>query len=67
MNSTKEKEISALEEKLRLAMETSNVDEIDKLLSPSLLFTNHLGQVITKNDDLEGHRKKDLVIESLEL
>lgn len=67
MSNTKESEIIGAEEKLRKAMVSSDVAALDNLLSTKLLFTNHLGQVISKPDDLEGHSSGDLKIENLEL
>ena len=63
MNNINENEIIKAEEKLREAMASSNVDVLNELLSPDLIFTNHLGQVISKSNDLEGHKKGDLKIE----
>jgi hypothetical protein len=45
-----------LEERLRQAMLHSDVIELDILIAPELLFTNHLGQVISKQADLDAHR-----------
>ena len=67
MKKARESEVIKAEEKLRQAMASSDVEVLDELLSPSLIFTNHLGQVITKSDDLEGHKKGDLIIENLKL
>ncbi|WP_083763127.1 nuclear transport factor 2 family protein [Saccharophagus degradans] len=59
--------IKRLEERLRKAMISSNVDELDILLSPELIFTNHLGQKITKQQDLLAHREKLFTIKNLTL
>ncbi len=67
MDSTGKNEILAVEEKLKLAMLSSDVDALDELLSPGLIFTNHLGQVISKQNDLEAHRKGDFKINKLSL
>lgn len=67
MSSATENEIIEVEEKLRRAMTSSNIAALDKLLSTKLLFTNHLGQVISKADDIKGHSSGDLKIENLEL
>ena len=45
-----------LEERLRQAMLHSDVIELDTLIAPELLFTNHLGQVVSKHEDLDAHR-----------
>ena len=51
-----ESQVLDLEERLRQAMLTSNVAELDALIAPELLFTTHLGSLLTKADDLEIHR-----------
>lgn len=61
------KEIIELEERLRLAMLNSNISELDELISPELLFTNHLGVLVSKKDDLGAHSSQALVIRSLDL
>jgi Domain of unknown function (DUF4440) len=61
------KTIIELEERLRLAMLASDVAELDALISPDLLFTNHLGTLITKEADLASHRSGDLKLNSLKL
>lgn len=60
-------QIAALEERLIAAMKTSNVAELDILLANHLVFTNHLGHLITKEDDLNTHRGGELEIYSLEV
>ncbi len=45
-----------LEERLRQAMLDSDVAELDTLIAPELIFTNHLGQLIGKQEDLAIHR-----------
>jgi Domain of unknown function (DUF4440) len=49
-------QIIELEERLRQAMLHSDVAELDALIAPELLFTNHLGQRFTKQEDLDAHR-----------
>lgn len=61
-----EQQIKAKEERLRLAMLASDVDVLDELISPDLIFTNHLGQVFGKQDDLELHRSGVLKFHALE-
>jgi ketosteroid isomerase-like protein len=61
------KDIEKLEESLRVAMESSDVDALDKLISSKLLFTNHFGRTITKDDDLLLHKSGELNIESISL
>jgi Domain of unknown function (DUF4440) len=49
-------QIIELEERLRQAMLHSDVVELDALIAPELLFTNHLGQIFSKQEDLDAHR-----------
>jgi len=60
-----ETEIIHSEARLRQAMLRSDLNVLDELLAPDLIFTNHLGQVMTKQDDLAAHRSGTLHIESL--
>jgi ketosteroid isomerase-like protein len=48
--------IETLEEKLRQAMLHSDVLALDELIADDLIFTMHTGLMLTKQDDLEGHR-----------
>jgi hypothetical protein len=48
--------IIAAEERLRAAMLASDAAALDELISPALMFTNHLGQVFGKQDDIALHR-----------
>ena len=59
--------IIELEERLRLAMLNSDVSELEELISPNLLFTNHLGVLVSKQEDLNAHSNKDFVFKFLEL
>ncbi len=54
-----------LEERLAQAMRTSDVPVLDELLADDLLFTNHLGLVVTKQEDLDVHRSGLLRLDSL--
>lgn len=54
-----------LEERLALAMRSSDVAALDELLADDLLFTNHQGLVVTKQQDLDVHRSGLLKLESL--
>jgi len=60
-----EKQIVESEEHLRLAMLQSDVNALDELLAPDLVFTNHLGQVLTKQDDLGAHESGILKLDVL--
>ncbi len=53
------------EERLRLAMLQSDISTLDELLAPELIFTNHLGQVLTKQDDLAAHQSGTLKVKVL--
>lgn len=59
--------ILELEEQLRLAMCRSDINALESLLADNLIFTNHLGQVVSKSDDISSHKKKIFVINSLDL
>ena len=65
MTSLIEAQILEAEEKLRLAMLNSDVDALNKLLAPNLIFTNHLGQVLGKQDDLDAHQSGIFSIDTL--
>jgi ketosteroid isomerase-like protein len=65
MNKNVESQIMNAEERLRQAMLCSDTNELDKLLSPDLIFTNHLGQLIGKEDDLAAHKSGSLKINEL--
>lgn len=60
-----EAEIIEAEERLRIAMLNSDVKVLDELLAPELIFTNHLGQVLGKQDDLAAHQSGKFKIEAL--
>lgn len=59
-------EVEAVEGQLRLAMLSSDTDSLKRLLADDLIFTNHLGQVISKEADIAGHQSGDLDIQFLE-
>ena len=56
MSNLIKKQILEAEEQLRLAILNSDVNALNHLLAPELIFTNHLGQVLSKEDDLLAHR-----------
>ena len=60
-----EAQIRELEELLCQAMMDSDVDLLDQLLSSNLIFTNHLGHVLGKQDDLDAHGSGLLRISSI--
>ena len=65
MNQTVETQIINAEERLRLAMLASDVCTLDELLAPELIFTSHLGEVLSKQDDLAAHKSGLLKIYDL--
>jgi len=58
-------QICIVEERLRLAMLASDCAVLDELISPDLMFTNHLGQVCGKQEDLNIHRQGLLKLHTL--
>ncbi|MDX2213700.1 MAG: nuclear transport factor 2 family protein [Oculatellaceae cyanobacterium bins.114] len=48
--------IENLEEKLRCAMLASDVAVLDELIADDLVWTMHIGQIASKQDDLDAHR-----------
>jgi ketosteroid isomerase-like protein len=58
-------QILEAEERLRLAILSSDVNTLDELLAPELIFTNYLGQVLGKQDDLDAHQSGTLKVEVL--
>jgi len=65
LNQDYKRQVEACEEQLKQAMLTSNVSALDKLLAPDLVFTNHLGQTMTRQDDLEMHKSGTLQIKKI--
>ena len=61
-----ENQITIAEERLRLAMLSSNVEALEKLISINLMFTNHFGQILGKIEDLALHRSGMLKFHTLE-
>lgn len=53
------------EERLRLAMLASDVSALDELLASDLIFTNHLGECLSKEADLSAHQSGVLTISAL--
>ena len=66
MNSDLETRVIKAEERLRDAMMRNDVAVLDELISPDLLFTGHLGQLATKEDDLAAHRARLLRVTGME-
>ncbi len=66
LHATIERQIATAEERLRLAMLASDPDALERLIAPELIFTNHLGQVFGKAEDLQLHRSGQLTFQSIE-
>ncbi len=62
-----ELQIEECEERLRQAMLQSDLAALDELLAPDLMFTNHLGHLTTKQDDLSAHESGLLKIDEITL
>src|SRR5689334_23884780 len=60
-----ETQVSDAEERLRLAMLFSDTRALDELLSDELRFTDHLGHVNSKADELAGHQSGALSLMEL--
>ncbi len=67
MKKTGEAEIDDLEQQLKVAMLNSDISALDKLLACDLIFTNHLGQIMTKQDDLNAHKSGLVKIDQIEV
>ncbi len=65
MNETVEQQIIEAEEQLRSAMLSSDIRALDELLAPELIFTNHLGQLLDKKDDLDAYQSGLLKVQEL--
>lgn len=61
------KSIERLEERLRVAMLESDVAELGVLLSEQLIFTTFLGELISKQQDLEAHKSGHVLLHSIEI
>lgn len=61
-----ETEITAAEDRLRLAMMSSDVDALDELIAPNLVFTDHAGNRLGKQDDLAMHRSGAIRCKTIE-
>lgn len=56
MENSRKGQIVEAEELLCKAMLESDIATLDRLLSSNLIFTNHLGQICGKQDDLAAHK-----------
>nr|WP_235550227.1 nuclear transport factor 2 family protein [Paenibacillus sp. Soil724D2] len=59
--------IIACEERLRTAMLFSDVELLDELIADDLTFVNHLGQVLSKETDIEAHRSGNLKMTGIDI
>jgi len=57
--------IAEVEERLRLAMLASDTAALNELISPDLVFTNHIGQVLSKEVDLDLHKSGTIRFQQL--
>jgi hypothetical protein len=53
------------EDRLRTAMLSSDIEVLSELLAPNLIFTNHLGQLQSRENDLAAYRSGMLKITQL--
>lgn len=65
MTETVEAQILNVEEQLRQAMLASDADVLDELLASEIIITNHLGQLLNKQDDLTAHESGMIKIHEL--
>lgn len=66
MNGDLETRVIEAEERLRQAMMRNDVAVLDELISSDLLFTGHMGQLATKEEDLAAHRARLLQVTAME-
>ncbi len=66
MQTDTEHQIVAAEERLRQAMLASDVEALDELISSDLIFTDRMGYLCSKEQDLEIHRSGILKFQTLE-
>lgn len=60
-----ETQIIDAEERLRQAMIASDVSVLDDLLAPEVIITSHLGELLSKQDDLAAHKSGLIKIHEL--
>jgi hypothetical protein len=65
MSRHSESQIIEIEERLRQAMLSSNVAELNALIAPELIFTSYLGQLVSKQQDLAIHQSGILIFRTL--
>jgi len=67
MNLSIATQIENCEQRLLQAILKSDITVLDELLSPELLFINHLGHVMSKQDDISAHQSGLIKINSISL
>jgi hypothetical protein len=65
MTEAVETQIINIEERLRQAMLASDVGVLDELLAPEIIITNHLGKLLTKQNDLAAHQSGLIQIDEM--
>lgn len=60
-------EVEHAEHRLKASMESSDIATLDELLADDLIFINHLGQRVAKQEDIALHQSGLLFIESIAL
>lgn len=63
----KQEEVIKSERDIIQAMLTSDVKELDRLISDQLVFFDHFGHRFSKIEDLDAHRSGKIRIESIEV
>ena len=58
-------QIVDLEERLRQAMLSVDIPVLDELIAPDLLFTNHFGLIVSKEEDLAVQQSGTLHLDGL--
>lgn len=67
MNQSIQMQIEQCEDRLKHAMLLSDVSALNELLAENLIFTNHFGRLMTKQDDLRAHESGTLKINEITL
>ncbi len=65
MNNISEVQVLAAEERLRAAMLEADIAALDELLAAGLLFTDHCGQLHSKQDEIAAYLSGALKVEKL--
>ena len=65
MTETSEIQIVEMEAQLRQAMLASDVSKLNALLAPSIVITNHLGQLVERQADIAAHESGLIKIHAL--